>query len=304
VQDNRGEDYGYGSLIIVETHFHGPSIHPRERRRRPFHPRPCEMFRGDADKTVEVYIAKRTWPYEVNPPGRNKLHIISMRDEAKWTSIHLATPAWMEMEWIASLVVEHLTWRALDFTHDQTKMAIASLIGEAQPLKVCTGYFFRQYGLPCTHTIISRLRLEGGRVCCTIPLSVAQFDPVWLLKKPLDQLDPYRRIRDPQPVPRHDAPHRVEGVCRMPNNHTMALPLTRQPRPRSARPCSGTRGGRGTGGHVQRARKNTPSLSIEEALRNVLPGLVREVVQQLQRHDSTPPSHIEPQVFDQPVPRP
>jgi hypothetical protein len=32
---------------------------------------------GDADKTVEVDIAKRTWPYEVNPPGRNKLHIIS-----------------------------------------------------------------------------------------------------------------------------------------------------------------------------------------------------------------------------------
>jgi hypothetical protein len=29
---------------------------------------------GDADQSVEVYIAKRTWPYEVNPPGRNKLH--------------------------------------------------------------------------------------------------------------------------------------------------------------------------------------------------------------------------------------
>jgi hypothetical protein len=29
---------------------------------------------GDADKSVEMYVAKRTWPYEVNPPGRNKLH--------------------------------------------------------------------------------------------------------------------------------------------------------------------------------------------------------------------------------------
>ena len=29
---------------------------------------------GDADKSVEVYVAERTWPYEVNPPGRNKLH--------------------------------------------------------------------------------------------------------------------------------------------------------------------------------------------------------------------------------------
>jgi hypothetical protein len=29
---------------------------------------------GDADKTVEVYVAKSTGPYEVNPPGRNKLH--------------------------------------------------------------------------------------------------------------------------------------------------------------------------------------------------------------------------------------
>jgi hypothetical protein len=36
---------------------------------------------GDADKTVEVYVAKRRWPYEVNPPGRNKFHII---DSAVW----------------------------------------------------------------------------------------------------------------------------------------------------------------------------------------------------------------------------
>jgi hypothetical protein len=28
---------------------------------------------GDANKTIEGYIAERTWPYEVNPPGRNKL---------------------------------------------------------------------------------------------------------------------------------------------------------------------------------------------------------------------------------------
>jgi hypothetical protein len=32
---------------------------------------------GDADKTVEVYVAKRIVPYEVDPRGRNKLHIIS-----------------------------------------------------------------------------------------------------------------------------------------------------------------------------------------------------------------------------------
>lgn len=80
----------------------------------------------------------------------------------------------------------------------------------------------------------------------------------------------------------------------------MPLPPTRQPRPRSARPGSGTRVGRGTGGHVQRARKNTPSSSVEAALRNVLPGLVQEIVQQLQR----PGPHIESRVFDQPVPQP
>lgn len=77
-------------------------------------------------------------------------------------------------------VVEHLTWKALDTTHEQTKMAIASLTRAAKPLKACTGNFFRQYGLPCAHIIISQLRLEEGRVCCTTPLSVAQFDPFWL----------------------------------------------------------------------------------------------------------------------------
>jgi hypothetical protein len=29
---------------------------------------------GDAHKMVEVEIAERTWPYEVNSPGRNKRH--------------------------------------------------------------------------------------------------------------------------------------------------------------------------------------------------------------------------------------
>jgi hypothetical protein len=26
------------------------------------------------ESNVEVYMAKRGWPYEVNPPGRNKFH--------------------------------------------------------------------------------------------------------------------------------------------------------------------------------------------------------------------------------------
>ena len=28
----------------------------------------------DADQSVDVYVAKHTWPYEANSPGRNKLH--------------------------------------------------------------------------------------------------------------------------------------------------------------------------------------------------------------------------------------
>jgi hypothetical protein len=201
-------------------------------------------------------------------------------------------------------VVEHLTWRALDCTHEQTKMAIALLTKAALPLKICTGNFFRQYGLPCAHTIISHLRLEGRKAVCTTPLTVAQFDPIWLLKEPLDRLDPYRRIRDPQPVPRRDTSSQLEGPRRRPQNSAMPLPPSHQPRPRAARSGSSTQGGRGTSRGVQRARKNTPSSSVEAALRNMLPGLVREVVQQLQHPHSTPATHIEPRVIDQPVPRP
>ncbi|KFA77851.1 hypothetical protein S40288_09761 [Stachybotrys chartarum IBT 40288] len=111
----------------------------------------------------------------------------------------------------------------------------------------CTTW--NQYALPCSHTILEKMRVAE-------PLSKELFVLRWWLKKPLDMQRPLMLIRDP------DIVTRLRGRPRNPRNNKEAVPSQLGVRPQAASlgpglsatpvPSPSSQGGRARGRSVSR----------------------------------------------------